>query len=440
MDEVFPIALLGLGTVGSGVAGILTEHAQRVARQANRSIHIKHVVVRDVRKSRPVQLSATLVTDDFQQVLDDPDVRVVVELMGGIEPARTVIREALRRGKHVVTANKALLAEHGPELFETARTARAAISFEAAVAGGVPVVAGLGQSLTANQVQSISAILNGTSNFIVTQMEESQAPYEQALREAQRLGFAEADPSMDVDGTDAAQKLAILAQLAFRSNVAWRDIPRRGIDTLQQADMHYAAELGFRVKLLARAEYHAQVDAPHSVALHVNPCLVRRGLPLAEVRGAFNAITIEGDVVGQVFFLGLGAGQMPTASAVVADIVDMALGRAPVTFNALRLWSPDTEQSVSMRDPRLAHGRYYVRLRVDDHSGVLAEVSGVFSAQDISIASVIQHEPVEHDPAPGVDLVIMTHETTQGAMQIAVTQLSELDAVLAAPITMHVLG
>ena len=193
-------------------------------------------------------------------------------------------------------------------------------------------------------------------------MEESDAPYASALREAQRLGYAEADPAMDVDGTDAAQKLAILAQIAFRANVAWRNIPRCGIDTLQQMDIRYAAELGFRIKLLARAEYHDQDPAGRAVSLHVDPCLVRKGLPLAEVRGAFNAIMIVGDVVGRVFFHGLGAGQMPTASAVVADIVDMALGRAPLTFRALRLWSPNREQPVVMRDPRLAHDRYYVPL------------------------------------------------------------------------------
>lgn len=438
MQESVSIAILGLGTVGTGVARVLTEHAERVARQADRQIRIKHVVVRDVRKPRSVALNAEVVTDDFQRVLDDPEVRIVVELMGGIEPARRVILDSLNRGKHIVTANKALLAEHGQELFEAARAARRSIAFEAAVAGGVPVIAGLGQSLTANQVLSLSAILNGTSNFIVTQMEESAAPYEGALGEAQRLGFAEANPAMDVDGTDAAQKLAILAQIAFRAPVAWREIPRRGIDSLQQIDLRYAGELGFRIKLLARAEYHEQDRRRRAVALHVDPCLVRKGLPLAEVRGAYNAIMIVGDVVGRVFFHGLGAGQLPTASAVVADIVDMALERAPVTFNALRLWSKDHDQPVAMRDPRLAPGRFYVRLRVDDHSGVLAEVSGVFSHQEISISSVIQHEPVEDDPAPGVDLVIMTHETTHGAMQAAVGQLAQLNVVLRPPVTMPV--
>ena len=242
--------------------------------------------------------------------------------------------ELLESGKDVVTANKALLAEHGPELFDRARALDLCIAFEAAVAGGIPIIANISQCLSANQIQSLRGILNGTSNFILTQMEEQGADYRSAVHEAQRLGYAEADPTLDVDGSDATQKLAILAHLAFGVRVNWRDIPRRGIDGLDAADLRYAKELGYRIKLLAMADLQGD-----GVELQVSPMLVKMGAPLAEVRGAFNAIRVVGDAVGPLMFHGQGAGQMPTASAVVADMIDMVVGRAPITFRNLELWS-----------------------------------------------------------------------------------------------------
>lgn len=433
--EPLQIAIIGLGTVGSGVAKILTEHADRMTRATGRKIQIKHVVVRNPNKPRDVNLPAGLLSDDVAKIIDDPAVQIVVQLIGGTDQAFQIMRRLLEAGKDVVTANKALLAEHGQALFELARKLNRAIAFEASVAGGVPIVAGIGQCLASNQVTSLRGILNGTSNFIVSQMEQCDASYDDAVREAQQLGFAEADPAMDVDGTDAAQKLAILAQLAFGADVDWKQIPRAGIDSLQQADMQYASELGYRIKLLAIAEL-AEVDSSE-LSVHVNPTLAKIGTPLAEVRAANNAISVVGDAVGRVFFHGLGAGQMPTASAVVADLIAMALGRAKITFDATKLWAPNAPRT-TMGDPKNTLGRYYLRIPVGDNPGVLAEVAGVLSGHDISIASVIQHE-ASTSAKSEVDLVIMTHQTSEGAIGVAMKQIFELPAVRLAPVKMPVL-
>ena len=270
----------------------------------------------------------------LRRITSDPEIVAVAHLLGGLEPARTIMLALLEAGKDVVTANKALLAEHGPELFDRARELGRSIAFEASVAGGIPIIANISQCLSANQILSLNAILNGTSNFVLTQMEEQGVSYAEALSAAQRRGYAEADPTMDVDGTDTAQKLAILAHLAFGARVHWSDIPRQGIDTLDVADILYAKELGYRIKLLAVAEL-----VNGDLELHVSPTLVRCGTPLAEVRSAYNAVSVVGDAVGRVFFHGLGAGQMPTASAVVADLIDTVVGRTAITFRTLELWS-----------------------------------------------------------------------------------------------------
>ncbi|HWC88152.1 MAG TPA: homoserine dehydrogenase, partial [Pirellulales bacterium] len=288
----------------------------------------------------------------------------------------------------------------------------------ASVAGGIPIIANIATCLSANQIQSLHAILNGTSNYILTQMEAEGQSYDDAVRQAQGLGFAEADPSMDVDGSDAAQKLAILAHLAFGARVAWDKIPRRGIDALDQADLRFAQELGYRVKLLAVA----RLDTG-GLELHVSPTLVRIGTPLAEVRGAYNAISVVGDAVGRVFYSGLGAGQMPTASAVVADMIDTVAGRAQITFRLLELWSKQ-QARVPAGDFGAVSGRYYLRFNVEDRPSVLAEIASILGRHDISIASVIQHEADEHSGV--VPLVIMTHKTTEGATQQAIATIDSL--------------
>ncbi|MBN2579467.1 MAG: homoserine dehydrogenase [Pirellulales bacterium] len=425
------VAIVGFGTIGSGVVRMLLEHQDRIARHAGRPVNLAYVVDKDPQRPRNVSLPPGLFTEDLQRVLDDPEVGVVVELIGGLEPARSIVLKILESGKDVVTANKALLAEHGPELFDRARQLGRSIAFEAAVGGGIPIIAALDECLTANQVQSIHAILNGTSNFILSQMEESDTDYQAALAEAQQCGYAEANPAMDVSGSDAAQKLAILAHLAFGAQVNWRDVPRMGIDLVEAADMRYAKELGYSIKLLAVAEM-----VPEGLELHVSPTLVRRGTPLAEVRGAYNAIRIVGDAVGRVFFHGLGAGQMPTASAVVADVIDTVLGRMAITFRTLNLWSPEHRARVKARPPAEITGRYYLRFNVDDRPGVVAEIAGILGKYKISIASLLQHETEED--AACVPLMIMTHTAPEGAMLDALAAINVLASVHPGTVRMRV--
>ncbi len=430
--EKTKVAIVGLGTVGSGVARLLLDHGDRTARHAGRVLWLEQVVVRDLKKKRDCEVPSGLISDDLTRITRDPEIKAVAHLLGGLEPARTIMLKLLESGKDVITANKALLAEHGPELFDRARELGRSIAFEASVAGGIPIVANISQCLSANQIESLAAILNGTSNFILTHMEASGMAYDDAVREAQRLGYAEADPTMDVDGTDTAQKLAILAHLAFGSRIPWSDIPRRGIDTLDAADLRYANELGYRIKLLAVA----RLDEG-GLELHVSPTLLKIGTPLAEVRGAFNAVRVVGDAVGPLFFHGLGAGQMPTASAVVADMIDTVVGRTAITFRTLELWSQREDDRVPLRDPSTVRSRYYLRFHVDDRPGVLSEITGALGEQGISIASVIQHEPSSPDTAV-VPLVIITHVTTEGATQRALAEIDALQCVRSGSVRMRI--
>ncbi len=432
MYEKTKVALVGMGNVGTGVAKLLLDHGDRTARHAGRTLWLEEVVVRDLHKKRDADLPDGILSNDLRRITQNPEIKVVAKLIGGLEPARTIMLELLRSGKDVVTANKALLAEHGAELFDTARELGRSIAFEASVAGGIPIIANISQCLSANQILSLHGILNGTSNFVVTKMEEGM-DYAAAIATAQRLGFAEADPSMDVDGTDAAQKLAILAHLAFGARVHWRDIPRQGIDTLNPADLRYACELGYRIKLLAVADLKGDV-----LELHVAPTLVRMGWPMAEVREAYNAISVVGDAVGPVFFHGLGAGQMPTASAVVADMIDTAVGRTALTFKTLELWS-QREARVDLHDHDRLQGRFYLRFVVHDHPGVMAQIAGVLGAHNVSIASIIQHEPDPDGDGTVVPMVIMTHMTTEGATRQAVEKIDQLPCVQRECVRMRVL-
>ena len=431
--EKTKVAIVGLGTVGSGVARLLIDHGDRTARHAGRTLWLEKAVVRDLKKERGYDLPPGILTDSLDDVLNNKDIEVVAMLVGGLEPARTITLKLLEAGKDVVTANKALLAEHGGELFDRARQLGRAIAFEAAVAGGIPIIANISQCLSANQIKSLHGILNGTSNFIVTQMEEQGWEYDRALKEAQRLGYAEADPTMDVDGSDAAQKLAILAHLAFGARVNWKDIPRVGIDNLDICDIRFAAELGYRIKLLAVARL-----ADDGLELSVSPTLIRAGRPLAEVRRNYNAIHVVGDAVGDLFFHGQGAGQMPTASAVVADMIDMGVGRARITFRTLELWSR-RESKVRLRPFDDLPGRYYMRFHVVDKPGVLGQITSILGQYQLSIASLIQHEPEDHCATPMVPLVIMTHEAPEGAARKAVEKISELGVVSGPNVRMRVM-
>ena len=422
--EKTEVAIVGLGTVGSGVARLLLDHGGRTARHAGRTLWLSHVVVRDLSKSRDAQLPNGLLTDDLNRVIKDPNVKVVAQLIGGIEPARSIMLQLLEGGKDIVTANKALLAEHGPELFDRARQLGRSIAFEASVAGGIPIITNISQCLSANQVTSLRGILNGTSNFVITRMDQDNLPYEKAIARAQQLGFAEADPIHDVDGSDSTQKLAILAHLGFGARIRWNDIPCRGIDTLDKADMNYARQLGYRVKLIAFALY-----TENGLQLIVTPMLVEIGKPLAEVRENFNAISVVGDAVGPVFFHGQGAGRMPTASAIVADMIDTAVGRTALTFETLELWS-DGVPRVEMADPGDLSGQFYLRFNVRDEPGVLGQLAGILGENGISIASVFQHtSDMQNDDI--VPVVIMTRATLEKNASNAVMEIEKLSCVVA---------
>jgi homoserine dehydrogenase len=427
MMDAVGVGMLGLGTVGSAVARLLHRDGERLASRAGRGMRIVHAAVRNPGRPRDVPLDAERITDDARRVLRDPAVSVVVELIGGIEPARSLILEALSAGKDVVTANKALLAEHGTEIFAEARRAGRCVAFEGSVAGGIPIVQALSVGLAANQVQSLAAILNGTCNYILTAMSTEGLPYATALRHAQELGFAEADPKLDVDGTDTAHKLAILTQVAFGASITTADIPRQGIDRLDTADIRHAAELGYAIKLLALA----RVAPDGALGLRVAPRLVRQGTPLADVRGAYNAVRVVGDVVGEALFYGLGAGASPTASAVVGDLIDVVSGRAARTFAVQNLW-PDPAPRRSLAGPDRVRQRYYLRFQAADRPGVIGQITQVLGRHEISIASVIQHDPGEDD-APGstVPLILMTHTANEAALQAALIEIDELDAVKA---------
>lgn len=428
-ENSLQIALVGFGTVGSGVARILADHADGVADRAGRSVTIKRIVVRDTGRVREFVPDSAEVTDDIQAVVTDPEINLVVQLIGGISPAKNFMADFLNAGKDVVTANKALIYEHGRELFELAASKNCTIGFEAAVAGGIPVIAAVTQSLTGNRIQSIEAILNGTSNFILTQMLNYGQSYEDVLKEAQALGYAEADPAMDVDGTDAAQKLSILTQLAYATRVPLDSIVQQGIDGLELLDLQVAQELGYKIKLLATSRLNDD-----GLEVSVQPTLIPKHRTLAQIDGADNIVSILGDAVGRTTYSGAGAGQLPTASAVVADIIDYATGRAAVTFPSI---VRSTEQSgVSLQPKDDLQRRFYLRFHVEDRAHVLADIADILGRHEISILSVRQDERRDgHDYAR---LVIMTHQTTEGRLSAADQELSELECIAGTSIRLPV--
>lgn len=446
MNDTLGIALIGCGTVGGGVARVLLAHGDRVARRAGRPLELRRVVVRDPAKPRDPLIPLDIISTDIHAAINDPRVHVVVELIGGTGLAKKVVLDSLAAGKHVVTANKALLAASGAEVFEAARKADRTVCFEAAVAGGVPVIRALGESLAANQVTAIQAILNGTSNFILTAMAEGGKTYAEALAEAQRLGYAEADPTLDVDGSDAAHKLAILAQIAFGVTAKPHEIARQGIDTIEAIDIRFANELGYTIKLLAEAwtggHSHAGSGAKLSrggmpgqaptVALHVAPVLLRHTDLLAQVRGAYNAVLVYGDIVGETLYQGPGAGQMPTASSVVADLIDLGVGRAQQTFAAAKLWSLE-DRGFAVDPPERVRSRFYLRLQVIDRPGVLADITRILADEEISISSLVQHEAEEEGGGP-VPLVIVTHYASTGRFRKALDRITRLSTTAAPPV------
>lgn len=418
------IGMVGCGTVGSGVIRILQSAGELLRLRAGRQLTVRHIVVRDRSKPRAIDLEGLSVSADITGIVNDPLIRVVVYVAGGIEPAFRHLVQCLEAGKDVVTANKAVLYAHGNELFDIAARHGRTICFEAAVAGGIPVISAVAQALTANRILSIEAILNGTSNFILSRMLDQRQTYAMALEEAQARGYAEADPAMDVDGTDAAQKLSILTQLAFGTRVTLPQIVRQGIQQLELLDLQVAAELGYRVKLLATSRL-----SRGRLEVSVQPTLIRADRPVAQTNGADNIVAIEGDAIGLIRLSGAGAGQMPTASAVVADLIDCATGRAALTFQSLL--RARVLPQIALQPPEELSRRYYLRFMVADRPHVLADIADVLGRHEISISSVRQDEtPDEVDDREGIArLVIMTHRTTEGRLQAADAEISRLTSM-----------
>jgi len=424
------ICLLGCGVVGGGVIKILTDQAEMLWRRAGLKFDLRHVVVRDVKK-HAAEHPGVPFTCDADAAIDDPKTRIVIELIGGTTVAGALIERALRLGKPVVTANKSLLAARGPELFALARRHDACIAFEASCGGGIPIIDAICRGLVANRIDALVGIVNGTCNTILTRMTKSGWSYPQALAEAQRLGFAEADPSLDVSGRDAAQKLAVLASLAFNVHVAEKDIAVEGIENLQPVDIQFAQELGYVIKLLAIAER----DAEDRLDLRVHPTLVHKDDLLAEVNGGFNAISIYGHALGHALFYGRGAGQMPTASAVVADLVNVAIGTTPLAFKQLRIF-PDSAAPANVLPIEQLHSRYYLRLTAKDVPGVMAQVSHALGQHGISLSAILQRET---DDGQLVPVVITTHLAQEGAVRRALREIDALTTIVPPTVCLRVI-
>ncbi len=423
-QEPIKVGMIGLGTVGGGVARLLWHEQDRVARRSGRPVELVRVAVLDVDKHRDIEVPAGILTNNIQSIVEDPEITIVLQLMGGSDDSKVIMEQLLRAGKDVVTANKALLCIHGVELFRLANELGRTISFEAAVAGGVPLIDSVAQSMTANQLASIEGILNGTSNFILTEMLASGISYNEALAQAQQHGYAEADPTMDIDGTDAAQKLVILTQLAFGTRVELNAFPRQGLESLELADLLFASEMGYKVKLLAVAKL-----VEDKLEVHVQPTLLRKDRILATTDGPLNSILLEGDAVGPVWLSGAGAGRMPTASAVVSDLVSIVTGRAAVSFPHLELFESENKFAIQAEED--ISRRYYLRFNVEDRPHVLATLTEILGRHEISIATVIQHEAPEPNKQPDatVALVFMTHRTTEGAVRAAESEFEKLDCL-----------
>ncbi|MBI1371440.1 MAG: homoserine dehydrogenase [Phycisphaera sp.] len=436
-DKAIGVGLIGCGTVGSGVVKLLVEEADVYAQRLGRPIVIRKVLVREQDKDyKTEQVPKGALVHDPDAFFADDGIDVVIELAGGKGAALTFVKRALEAGKHVVTANKALLAAHGPELFPLARKHGVALAFEASCGGGIPFITALQHNLTANRNVAMYGILNGTCNYILTQMIDNGAPYEAALAEAQAAGFAEADPTLDVSGGDSAHKLAVLASLAFGVSLTDDEVPCEGIDTLDLTDVRFGTELGYTAKLLAIAERFNG-----KLALGVAPCFLHDDDPLARIGGSFNAISLFGHAVGHTLYSGRGAGMMPTASAVVGDLINIACGAYTAAFANLRIW-PDQHEPADRMDPNDITTRFYLRVNVVDVPGVMGRLTTILGEHDISISAVMQHEPQEDDEVHGggdiVPVVITTHDAKAGALRAAVRKIAALDSTRGEPVVIRI--
>lgn len=422
--QPFGVAIVGCGTVGGASAQILTRDADLLANRIGRPIQLRHVVDQDFSHARSLGLDESLFREDLQTALDDPDTHAIVELVGGTGFAKECIERAFRAGKSVVTANKALLAHHGTELYALGRKCGQAIGFEASCAGGIPIVKALCEGLLANRIDAMYGIVNGTCNYILTEMTQLGRSYAEALADAQAKGLAEADPTLDVSGGDSAHKLAILAALAFGQQVDFDAIPVYGIDDLELCDVIYGEYLGYVIKLLAIAQ--RQEDG---LSLRVRPVFISQEHPLAWVAGPFNAVSVYGHAVGHTMYYGRGAGGSPTASAVVADLAALAVGTQQQAFATLGIW-PDRAEPGRQLPIEEVRSRYYIRLVCSDNPGVLGTITTILGRRGISLSSVLQQEPHE-DVAEGVPVVITTAKAREGDVRDALAEINELDVTKA---------
>ena len=418
------IGILGLGTVGGGTATVLQRNAAEIARRAGRSIELVSASVRDINKKRSAELDDVKLTLDSNEIVDDPNIDIILELIGGTDLAKELVLRAIENGKHIVTANKALIALHGNEIFQAAQRKGVTVAFEAAVAGGIPIIKAIREGLAGNQIEWLAGIINGTGNFILTEMRDKGRDFMDVLKEAQALGYAEADPTFDVEGIDAAHKLTILASIAFGVPLQFEKVYTEGISEITRADVEYAGELGYRIKHLGIAR---RVES--GLEMRVHPTLIPHRRLIANVDGVMNAVLVRADAVGPTLYYGPGAGAEPTASAVVADLVDVV--RALTTDPGNRVphlaFQPDAIQDIDVLTMDQVETAFYLRMQVQDQAGVLADVTHIFADHDISIEAIVQKE--EKDEQGCVPLVILTHNVLESNMMAAIQKIESLATV-----------
>jgi homoserine dehydrogenase len=420
------VGLLGIGTVGGGTFAVLQRNQEEIQRRAGRPIRITMVADLDTERARGIVGDAAKVVKDAREIIANPEIDIVVELIGGYGIARTLVMEAIAAGKHVVTANKALLAVHGTEIFSAAREKGVVVAFEAAVAGGIPIIKALREGLTANRIEWIAGIINGTTNFILSEMRSKGLDFGVVLKEAQKLGYAEADPTFDIEGIDAAHKATIMSAIAFGVPVQFERAHVEGITKLQAADIRYAEQLGYRIKLLGITRRRAD-----GIELRVHPTLVPTQRLIANVEGAMNAVVVHGDAVGTTLYYGKGAGAEPTASAVIADLVDITrLHTADPDHRVPYLaFQPGSLHDTPILPIEAVVTSFYLRLQVADQAGVLARITGILAEHGISIDALLQRESAEGEAQ--TDVIILTHDTVEGGMNKAIAQMQALPTVLA---------
>ncbi len=418
------VGLLGIGTVGGGTFTVLQRNAEEITRRAGRPIRITMVADRNLDLARKITEGSCRVTDDAFAVVSDPDVDIVVELIGGYGVAKELVMKAIANGKHVVTANKALLATHGNEIFEAAQDKGVMVAFEAAIAGGIPIVKAVREGLTANRIEWVAGIINGTTNFILSEMRDKGLAFDVVLKEAQRLGYAEADPTFDIEGVDAAHKITLLASLAFGIPVQFDKAHIEGISKLDAIDIKYAEQLGYRIKLLGISK-----RTEEGVELRVHPTLIPSKRLIANVEGAMNAVLVQGDAVGPTLYYGKGAGAEPTASAVIADLVDVTRMHTADPENRVPhlAFQPDAMSDLKILPMDDVITSYYLRLRVQDKPGVLADITRILADEQISIGAVIQKEPGEGEAQ--ADLIMLTHQTRERRINAAIMKIEALGVV-----------